>query len=133
MARRQIPERRAYAPALCCLEGKLSEIHEPHREGKAFEAFLSDLDLGQWLTKAQFKALYVLDNRMLNIADDYGFTYRGFSWRPGAPYGTLCLKTSFEGCSYVCFVAATSFSKATNILLRKLSGGTIAWKVDKYA
>jgi hypothetical protein len=110
------------------VEGEERSYAERH-----FDDWASRVDLEPYLSKAQLKALIVFNERLPNIADDYKFTFRGFSWRPGYPFGTLCFKASMNGDALICFVASKTLLDAFVILLRKLSGGTLAWKLDRYS
>jgi hypothetical protein len=97
-----------------------------------FESWLETVPEHPDWTHSQIKALIMLDNRMLNVLEPHGLAYDGFSWRPGVPYGILCLKTTYQGEAYVTFITERSLSICVGILGRMLKENRLVLKPDKY-
>ena len=97
-----------------------------------FEEKLAKSNLQGLYTESQFRALYMLTNRMPNVMEDRGFTYDGFSWRPGIPLGILCVKVWYGDEPLVCFIRERDMVSATVILARMLAENRVAWKPDKF-
>lgn len=97
-----------------------------------FEEFLDRVPLDCPWTRSQIKALVVLDERMTNILDDHGLSYGGVSWKPGTPYGTLTLRTTYKGEAYVSFTSERSLSICVGMMVSMLHQHRLVLKPDKY-
>jgi len=97
-----------------------------------FEDWLGAVPESVHWTKSQIKALIMLDDRMLNVLEPHGLGYDGFSWRPGIPYGTLCVKLTYDSMPYVSFVTGKSLSLCVAIFGRMLRESRLVIKPDRF-
>lgn len=100
---------------------------------QGFQRFLSLLPENPFLTTNEVYAAVVLNSRMENLADDYGYTYTGHSWKPGIPYGLFIVKMKQGNDAKVCFIRSDSVLQATAIFCKMLAESRVPWRVDKYS
>lgn len=110
----------------------MSKKQQVHTAEQVFEEWLETGRWEPWFEESQIRALVLFNERMLNVADDQGFTYRGFSWRPGVPYGLLVVRITKDDKPLVCFLNARTLLDTFVLFARKLSGKTIVWKADRF-
>ena len=70
---------------------------------------------------------------LVNLADHYGWVYRGHSWKESEYLGCLVVKAVVDDIPSVVFTNAKTPVKGMRVFLRKLEGDFLEWIPDKYA
>lgn len=78
-------------------------------------------------------ALGMFGGYHVNLLEQNGMSYRGFSWREGSPLTLLVVKANINGTGVVTFVSGRHFPDCVRIYIRRLEERTLEWRNDKFA
>lgn len=86
----------------------------------------------RFLTRKEIAIAYKINCYMVNLGDDAGIEFRGFSFRARLPLGLLVVKATIEKQSFVCFVSGRTFLTCFKIFFSRLLEDTVEWREDRY-
>ncbi len=86
----------------------------------------------RFVTREQVFTLYLLDTYIVNVADDGGFTFRGFSFRVKETLSLLVVKAWLGDDPVVCFVSGRTLLNTFKIFFARVMEGTVEWRPDQY-
>ena len=98
-----------------------------------FEAALEGWTDSRFVSAADIRAMTMFIMYLVNLADHYGWVYRGHSWKESEYLGCLVVKAIVDGVPSVVFTNAKTPVSSIRIFLRKLEGDFLEWVPDKYA
>ena len=77
--------------------------------------------------------MYLLDTYIVNLAEEGGFEFVGFSFRVKPTLSLLVVKARLGDDPVICFVSARTFLVAFKIFFARVMDGTVEWRPDQYA
>ena len=69
---------------------------------------------------------------LVNLAEDDGWSYAGHSLKLGTPMSVLVVKSWHDETPMVVFTNARTPTGCIRVFMRKLAGGMLEWREDKY-
>ena len=93
--------------------------------------------LGRWtdsrfITADEIRTLAMFSMYLVNLAEEDGWQYRGYSWKESEYLGCLVVKAVVDGVPSIVFTNAKTPVSSMRIFLRKMEGGFLEWMPDKY-
>lgn len=85
------------------------------------------------ITRQEIALAYQVNCYMVNLGDDAGIEFRGFSFRARLPLGLLVVKATIGEEAFVCFVSGRTFLNCFKIFFNRLREDAVEWREDKYA
>ena len=86
----------------------------------------------RFITREHMFTMYLLDSYIVNLADEGGFEFLGFSFRVRSTLSLLVVKARLGEDPVVCFVSARTFLSAFKIFFARVMEGTVEWRPDKF-
>lgn len=99
---------------------------------QAFEHSLEAWTDSRFLTREQVRVLAMFTMYLVNLADDNGWQFDGYSWKESSYLGCLVVKATVDGVPSVVFTNAATAVAGMGIFLRKLDADLLEWVPDKY-
>ncbi len=100
---------------------------------EAMRDYLGTLELPNGIKSDDVMAWWMGCQYVVNLLDDAGLEWKGYSYRPRVPLGLLVVKATLEMAPVVCFVSARTLTTAFRIFFRELREDRVQWVPDKYA
>lgn len=86
----------------------------------------------RFITRKEVVVAYQINSYMVNLGDDAGIEFRGFSFRARLPLGLLVVKATIGEEPFVCFVSGRTFLTCFKIFFSRLGEDTVEWREDRY-
>ena len=99
---------------------------------EAMREHLVLLDLPNGIEPDDIMAWWKGCHYVVNLLEDEGLEWRGYSYRPRVPLGLLVVKATMDRAPVVCFVSARTLTNAFRIFFRELREDRLQWVPDKY-
>lgn len=93
---------------------------------------LAALDLPANVNSEELVAMYCGCQYVVNLLEDQGLDWRGYSYRNRVPLGLLVVKATVDSTPVVAFISARSLTDAFRIFFRQLADRLVQWIPDKY-
>ena len=108
----------------------MDPMDSQHVEGfrKALEAWTDS----RFISAEQIETLAMFHLYLVNIAEADGWAYAGHSVKVGTPMCCLTVKSWHGDIPMVVFTNAQTTTACIRIFMRKLQGGFLEWRPDKY-
>ena len=98
-----------------------------------FEEALQRWTDERFVSRADIRTVSMFTGYIVNLAEDDGWAFCGYSLRAGSPMSLLVVKGAIEGVRHVVFTSARTTTGCMRIFLRKMEEGLLEWTPDKFA